>query len=468
MFNEEFKLRIHNALKDKPNYAGFSFGHKFTNGVNTKVFSIIVYVTRKTEVSEQDSMPETFEGIPIDVKVKNVYSTLTVASDYHCITCEELLGKTPSDCTYADQVNPPASYGTAYLAPLIHRTTKTSDEVGNNFGKGLVMAGYSGSAISGSCTVTLVAMDSVSEELLILGNQHCLPFFSTVSFGAGVTKAPGELLHDYECVPGGVLVNKQMKQGETDGGIMVGKFKKAPYLPVTVSNVQQGVPCSDPSVICYDADIVAYSVLPNIVPLPGVFELGDGPFEWITQEDFCMLYCGTPDCVPGTCAGNDIYTYKSGRTTGTQTRAEGFIVVAVDESLDSFDPGSAFGRKFRGVILIQHGDNADVPFGGGGDSGSPVLIEHDGKLKVLGVLTWGRTIWDDFSPAPISTTPATIAIAPIWQVASALNVKAWDFATVPAPGGEIVCNSTDPTITVDGLPYVFVEPTTKPITHVKD
>lgn len=458
MFNKELKIRIHNALKSKPNYVGFAFGHKKTAGVNTKQFSIIVFVSKKVDqISEQDRIPEMIEGYPTDIQVQYTYSHLTVASNYHCINCANLVGKTPEDCDFTDQTVT-THYNTAYqVVGLPHRNKFQVGNPGNNYGKPAICGGMSGSAISGACTTTLIARDVVTEQLLILGNQHCLGFVTSGSLLPGVSKGPDDIVYNTEVISS--VANKIWKQGESSSPNNVGAFYKTNY-----QGIFNAVPT--PCAVygsCYKADVAAFTLLPNTVPFQAIYELGDGPFKWITQEEFCLAYCGTPDC--SACAGNTIYVYKSGRTTGTQTPQENHIIVQMDEDI------SSDGRKYSGILGIQHEDDADKPFGGGGDSGSPVLMEYDGELRILGILTWGGigSIADDYTAEPYTTSPVIISVCPIWQVAEALQVKSWDLNEVVGENdGAIVVQSEDPTITVAGRPYTRLTGTTLPVTHTKD
>lgn len=468
MFNEELKKKIHNVLKDKANFVSFAFGHKFTAGKNTKQFSILVFVSKKdANVAEKDRIPDTIEGYPTDVQLYQSFVPLTVASNYHCIQCEDLLGKTPTTCTFTDQTTTTTGWATAHtVTGLRHRQKFNSNTPGNNYNKPQIAGGMTGTASSSACTITLVAQDAITQELVILGNQHCLPFVTTSQLLNSVGISPDTIVNNTQVTS--AVANKVMRQGETSSPNIVGTFYKTNYQPANTTGATAGLPCTTLGT-CYKADVAVYKVAPNMLPMQGIVDLGDGPFEWMTKEDFCELYCGSPDC--SDCVGNTIYAYKSGRTTGTQTPQEGHIIVAVD--LDAsivFDDVLAEGyRKYKGIISIQHENDADIPFGGGGDSGSPVLVEHDGKLKVLGMLSWGNNNAPigDLTPPPATSTPAVILIAPIWQIAEAVAVKSWNY-TQQTGAGEIIVNSDEPTITVSGRTYVKGSETSLPITHVKD
>lgn len=486
MFNEELKKRIHTALQGKANIVSFAFGHKFTAGVNTKQFSILVFVSKKEpNIAEEDRIPNIIEGYPTDVQLYSPATPLTVSSSYHCIDCANLGGsqsKTPLTCMFTNQTTTTGPYADAYVVPgLVHRSTFKCGIPGNNYNKPQVAGGMSG-APWGGCTITIVAQDAITQELLILGNQHCL------SASADGFITANQILPSYTGGLDGIVTSQDvtsyvadivLRQGEGNLPNIVGSFAKANYQPYNVNNVVSTYTCAQlaaltPPIPCYKADVAAYRVLPNVIPMQGILDLGDGPFEWMTKEDFCELYCGSPDC--SDCVGNTVHVYKSGRTTGTQTPEEDYIIVSVDLELNVFKEflsGNLFGgRKYKSIIGIQHRINADKPFGGGGDSGSPVLVEHNGKLKILGILTWGtpnpdQGIPDQSDDGTTTTTPATIFIAPMWQVAEGLQVKAWNY-TQETGAGEAIVNSDEPTITISGRTYVKGTETSLPITHVKD
>lgn len=486
MFNKELKKRIHTVLKGKANYVSFAFGHKFTAGVNTKQFSILVFVSKKDpNVAEKDRIPDTIEGYPTDVQLYSHATSLTVSPSYHCIQCNDLSdtdGKTPLTCMFTDQTTTTGPHSSAYtVSGLIHRSTFVCGTPGNNYNKPQVAGGMSG-APWGGCTITTIAQDVPTQELLILGNQHCLSVSSNEGF-----VVQSQLLSSYTGGIDGIVTSQDVtsfvantvfRQGEGSSPNIVGVFAKTNFQPYNIIGAISHLTCDEladltPPVPCYKADVAAYKVLPNVIPMQGILQIGDGPFEWMTEEDFCELYCGSPDC--SDCVGNTVHVYKSGRTTGTQTPAEDFIVVSVDLELNVFKEflsGNLFGgRKYQATIGIQHREDANKPFGGGGDSGSPVLVEHNGKLKILGILTWGTPSPSqgipDQSDAPTTATPATIFLAPMWQVAEALQVKAWNY-TQQTGAGEIIVNSDEPTITVSGRTYVKGSETSLPITHVKD
>jgi len=180
----------------------------------------------------------------------------------------------------------------------------------------------------------------------------------------------------------------------------------------------------------------------HIVPLPGIFDLGEGPFEWMTKSEFQMLF-DTPMY--------NMYVYKSGARRGTATPSAYSAKVINDGEalLVSVGAGSCQTQAFIADAIRVMADPLGVPFGGG-DSGSPVLIEHNGKLKVLGLLSWGGC----------SAGQYYMFVCPIWNIAEVMNITAWD--------GSIVVDSDDDFITVAGRTFQKLEPTTKQITHFKD
>ena len=178
------------------------------------------------------------------------------------------------------------------------------------------------------------------------------------------------------------------------------------------------------------------------IPLPGIFSLGEGPFEWLTRQEFIEM-------LQDSITYPYIYAYKSGARRGVYTDTE---LVAV-QSISQFEEVNVIvdgltKRFYVGESITVVSTNLSL--NEGGDSGSPVLVEHNNKLKVLGLLSWGACgIGNGF-----------IVLSPIWRIAEELNISPWD--------GSVIVDSNDLNITIGGRPYLRTTATTQPITHYKD
>lgn len=376
----------------------------------------------------------------------------------------------------------------------------------------------------GMCTFSLVAQDNVDNKLVLLGNQHCLRpqgilglshvLFSP-TYSNFVTYQNNRLNNNQ--VISNIQSATYMNPSNYDGCAApittknVGEFKAVPFIPnagtmlpanmawVNISssivgspipnglyNMQSydtsesGLNCLQREFIntsndyivtfqnnplantnnkvaeCGSSDAIIYTTYvtspidTTIIPLPGIHDLGEGPFEWMTREDFNELLT----------LGNPIYAYKSGARRGVHTDIEEVKYIMTTQ----VSIGSSL-TYTEGLRFIPQSLPPDNVMHGGGDSGSPVLVEHDGKLKILGLFTWGGCAT---SPLPgsfvyngcVSGTCYAITVCPIWRIAEDLNIRAWD--------GSVIVDSSDMNITIAGRPYLRTIATTQPITHYKD
>jgi hypothetical protein len=209
---------------------------------------------------------------------------------------------------------------------------------------------------------------------------------------------------------------------------------------------------------CGTADCAIWSVpSPEIsgttvvIPLPGVVDLGEGPFEWATKAEV--------DALVGD-IGNPVYIYKTGARRGTITDLQHMRIESTSHTftvpISEFTPTSSGGDivSYRYPIgptikckAIGASPNILCE---GGDSGSPVFVEIDSKLKLLGLLSWGDG-------------DGAIMISPIWSIAEKLNISPWLDSTDLA-----IVNSSDTDIEIAERDFTISTPTSNPITHYKD
>ncbi|HMT01766.1 MAG TPA: hypothetical protein PKD00_00410 [Burkholderiales bacterium] len=187
-----------------------------------------------------------------------------------------------------------------------------------------------------------------------------------------------------------------------------------------------------------------------VIPLPGVVDLGDGPFEWVTKAELQALLSA-----PGA-----LKAYKTGARRGTFTDLQNVEILSM--SYDMFASVDEFTTTPSGGAYVQH----VYPMGGvihckvlsgtpnivaqGGDSGSPVFVDAGGQLKLIGLLSWGNNFGDIF-------------VSPIWLIAERLNISPWLEDTDLAVLNESITN-----VEIAGRDFTVSNATSHPITHFND
>lgn len=558
MFTEKQNIEILKALRNKKNVKSWALGKKYTNGRDTNQNAILVFVTKKEDVNEENTIPAEIAGMVTDIIEQNdkVYN-MTVNPDYsysYCTNCNAAMYSDSScNCTQCDGDDCPNPC-------LTNRVAQIYDNVFHNNYNGRILQGglsalghgFSGSPCNipqqGKCTFSLVAVDNTDNKLVLLCNQHCLTPYGIIpnsyipSMAANTTFTNFLLYQNVRInttdvnsiINSTTYINPSTDDGCSNSTVReVGEFKASVFLPRSIyflnpngnpgplayinieplnllgdpidagiynmtqyydtytangELIERGLTCLQRQWINDNYNNYSITLVSNsnisiskvlecaysdsaifrpyvttplettIIPLPGIHDLGEGPFEWITKDEFYDLV-------------NDsqiydfpIYIYKSGARRGVQTVFEQYKYFAgpdLQAEINLTDTETmVYGDTIRCVP-----DGANTVMHGPGDSGSPVLVEHDSKLKVIGLLTWGGCYpapppGSNYSNGCLNGTCYVITICPIWRIAEDLNIRAWD--------GSIIVDSDDETITVAGRPYRKTIPTTQPITHYKD
>ncbi|HMT02032.1 MAG TPA: hypothetical protein PKD00_01770 [Burkholderiales bacterium] len=174
-----------------------------------------------------------------------------------------------------------------------------------------------------------------------------------------------------------------------------------------------------------------------------IHEIGQGYFPWVRKgtgihDDFSNYadLIGKP-------------VYKSGATTGTKILI-GHIEVANSHQYQSIESGGEVHLQDQIVITpTSNSLTCSNIISMGGDSGSPILVEFDNQLKLIGIL-WGG---NQLQNANYSV------ICPIWRIAEIAGVEEWD--------GTIIVNSNSPYIqlTKNERVYQIGQATSSPVTH---
>ncbi|HMT02029.1 MAG TPA: hypothetical protein PKD00_01755 [Burkholderiales bacterium] len=473
---KDLESKLPSILGSLPNVISWAVGKKSVKGVyDFKTVCITVFVKEKKQVDAKDSIPKTIDGIPTDVVV-------ITKSDYHTIDL------TPTRCSacFIDQLGIGRGVEGCNVDPAC---VYTSDEnfqpcdcdcveqrntdisvTGNNNGKIVVTGGKSASykiqnnnacnchgsggpnIECNACTATLVAKDNEDGNLVLLTAHHCLPlstdFLRNQNLDVGVPgKLSNEIVYYYE-------LSSATKSIFNNGWTMNSSadVPAAPATPESIGRFKKATWTRSLPYANNRTDVAAFELkLPSnstdySIPLPGISQIGDGPFPWITEEQLEELFL----------EGEPVYLYKSSRSSGTLLPAQETVITNIN-STQYIGPSQA---EFVGLILALATDNKNQATAG--DSGSPVLVNYNNELYVIGLHFAGRL---DETSLVSNTYPDLYSrmytfIIPIWQIQQDLNVSAWD--------GSIVVNSNDVNITVNGLPFTRTTQTTLPITHKKD
>lgn len=569
MFTDEQFAEISLALRDKANVISWGLGKKYTNGVDTEITSIRVYVTRKQDVDELNEIPAEIAGFPTDVSIEMPISkVMSINPDYsygYCNVCDgQYSDFNPAIC------NCTQCGGNCPTPCLTNKVAQVYDNIAhaNHTGR-IIQGGLSGLGVNGGtpycsssylCTFSLVAIDNTDDKLILLCNQHCVrpydyltPEHLTVLPNTYVkyTNIQNTRLNPSDTISS-VDNSEYYNPSEADGCSSntkrkIGEFKASVFLPnafiqvdgwesqhldnfmrlvnitytgsssnpipngvydlayfSTYSSPYPGLTClqrkyinssNDYSITIYsqpniptnnkvvecmysDATIFKPLVLPpsnnsltsTIIPLPGIHDLGEGPFEWLTREEFLEIISVT----------GSVYAYKSGARRGVLTDNE--LVKYIEGPSQGFAAIGVYAGNLListeyycvGEMITFVPQGSRTVIGGGGDSGSPILLEHNGKLKVLGLFSWGgcscagydgclsnSNIGYDYQGNQCANGSCfRMVVCPIWNIAEQLNIRAWD--------GSVVVDSNEEEITIAGRPYLRTVPTTQPITHYKD
>jgi len=261
---------------------------------------------------------------------------------------------------------------------------------------------------STACTLGLVVRDSTDHTLVALTNNHCAGLLYDVNYSV-----PDNGNSE---VGGIVMLQPSPYDGGTSGD-SYGVVKRAVAMQFgTASGQDNIVDCSISTTEIDDTDYI-------------ILELDDGPFPFGDKTMYS--------------AGQEVL--KAGRTTGntpppTTTVSSKSTVVNVDYS------GGAGGDNNLAPFTDQIICTAASRFSQGGDSGSAIVAFINGRYRVIGLHFAGNA-------------NGTMGVCcPMEEIASLLNVEAWD--------GSVVTDYTEESaIYVNGRRYVRVGATTDPVTH---
>ena len=479
---QDLESKLPSILGSLPNVISWGIGKKIRKGeIDRATLCITVTVSKKEDLPIEQQVPKFIAGVPTDVVVMTDAEFNVITPGYSkCTACFTtpysggisygINGCNTPNCSSTPNLTAATKQVCEGCNCLEQRQLDLSS-TGANAGKTVVRGGkgaiykinYTGScscsngiAASGcnACTATLVAKDNEDGKLILLTNHHCLnvpnrPFANPDDLDISVPpKTSGDIYRFSELKPSiqSILNNGWTMPASVDAITgnqtnVIGKFKKGVWV-TKQPNVQNKV------------DAIAIELnLPDVhsdyvIPLPGISQLGDGPFPWITKEQFDSLF-ELPQ---------PLYVYKSSRTSGAITPIEETEIIAAYMTSAIADIG------FQYIKAISAWNKIHFE---GGDSGSPVLVNYNNSLHVLGIHFAGGVNQSDCGNS-VNCPGCNLEACgrkvgffiPIWEVAEKLQVSAWD--------GAVVVDSNLQNITINGLPYTRSTPTTLPITHKKD
>ena len=476
---------IKNSLSHVTNMQTFGYGTKITNNIDTKEPCIVVYVDEKRNVSDDIKVPEYINGYKTDVikgsKHASAFSTYcagdcyqtngnTILYDqptscYDGSICWECQMYSNGNCISYIPCNPSGQQdacpsGTCdeegvykdrnnHCNSLENRDNLFVTTPGVNQGSIKLQGGTSGAGANINCTFGIVARDNTQNGKLVgLVNNHCFKCSHYSSLSESIISNPyveytqtSSTDYNYN------NVNNTRIQRQ------VGTFNRDyPVMP------------TDNLVDCAVFDLLFPNYIPDgsylyyDFPDTGVFNIGNGPYEWMTENEV------------NTAVLEHWAVLKSGRTTGvidqsTLSIVDDLIVgeFTVEAKIASINVNGCYCSEtqsgsydclgtvpeFLDVIQIKNHCNEGRYIGAPGDSSSPVLTvnPNTGEIKLLGLLFAGSC--------------GNIYVIPMYNIASELDVSYWD-------GTIIVHTNGEEYIQIDGKNYQKGNPTNEHVTHILD
>lgn len=435
--------------ENTPHFGAHSVGTglKTVNGKVTTTKAYIYYVEAKKPLSsipKKQRIPKTVNGIPTDVvvieeSIPHIFNHLSGThniSDYRnggltlsgsFVTCgtqstcydsiqyTNLLNANVFDCDCSPAPNPPISY-----------RAKTSPFHNSSFySNNMVYGGLGVFGPHGRGTVGIVAQEISTNKLVAITNNHVL---GTVTPGISFTVGSGtQALQN-------VVSPQVYKLSNGVGTPGLGGCEETLGLEVpfgTGYRVVTVIPYSPSYPVLNKVDVGLIELNVDMAATD-IHEIGTGYFPWV------KIGAGPSADFANTSELAGKVVYKSGATTGTKL-AIGYIESGSSTTSVSLPGGNSihYTEQIKIVPIVGTSDCEGI-LSMGGDSGSPVLIEANGVLKLLGI-NWGGSQFEG---------QVRMSVSPIWHIAALAGVKAWE--------GEIIVNSTSPVVqlTKNGKVYI--------------
>ena len=366
---------------------GVGYGFKTVNGKSTSDRTIVFTVIRKkplSEIPEEERIPSeiTIDGETFSTDV--IEGTITPFAYGYC---------DPS--FYNWQGTPPSNRNT-------HRPLMGGISVTNH----TALGAYVG-------TMGFIAVDNDTNTLVGVSNNHVLSDDAFYTSDRDPLK-PRTNVFDHSCIQPNEL-------GNSDPLNEIGKVKRyEPISPIPFNNEVDGALISlqpldkqnpqqgtiDPAVSWIQHGITGMTSAPRFATTQEL----DSIFENPAQE-----------------------YYTAGRTTGAKGQGVTKLFctanstsIAINYSRQGLDTTCYMNDTFElqaSGLTTPTGDWCYYP-SAGGDSGSAILTQIEGEFVIVGLLYGGRQIPDPDNPEQY--LPITTLCNRIDNVASALNISAWD------------------------------------------
>lgn len=383
------------------NVKGIMFGHKYVGGVKTENVGIVFHVDKKRPISEikpEDLIPLTIE---IDGK-KYPTDVVEDKSTVQALTCYTNFSGEPEILKL--QGNP------SLLLPI-----KGGQEI-IEYPTGWVDAG-GGSWSFSAGTLGFMAVDNEDDRVVGVTNAHV----ACSVFLANSQRIPDDVLDPYNLYedrawafngtsfPPGVL-------GRNLNSLVQLGLRVKRYVPLFDTNSPNLNSC-DVSLLSMNADYLDGDSY-RIHQPAGVGPMSHMPFATTSEIDDILT--------------SNPRIYSTGRTTGPKgwadspscrLRIDG-IFVSIGVQFTQW--GKAKVINFEDLIRFRYEDNSNFPVAGG-DSGSALLAEIGGQMKIIGLVFAGN---GGQLGSPSAGTHYGYACR-IDRIAQEMNIRSWDSSYVP-------------------------------------
>jgi hypothetical protein len=386
MENNNLKNNIENTFQYSPSgvHAVF-FGPKTKNGQTYENQKCIVFMVEQkkpiSQLSENEILPKTidYEGVMYQTDV--IQSKKFSLQQCYPLTDERIV-------LLQSRVRPLS--GGVEISPLSHWSV-----INNQYSYGVGTMGF-------------IAKDNEDGTLVGVTNNHVIINDAFVNSDKALNDKPYSIVDTYR-FSGRNFTNRVLQFGSSDGTVnfttdKIGIPKR--YVPISTTGSNT-------------TDVALFTI--------------DDPTQ-ITNCQFDILnscnldFCTTQelDDIPF----NNYPVYSVGRTTGPKGT---LCPLEFFGSYLSFDINySTANDMFVGkiitmsnCILFRFQDQSNLP-SFSGDSGSALIVDINGTLKIAGLLFAGDTSYDE-SGNPISTFGAGCRID---EIASQINISAWKGETI--------------------------------------
>lgn len=417
------------------NVKGVMFGHKYVGGVKTENIGIVFHVDKKRPISEikpEDIIPPTIE---VDGK-KYLTDVVEDKSTVQALTCYTNFFGEPEILKL--QGNPSLLLPIKGGQEIIEYPTGWSDEGG-------------GSWSFSAGTLGFMAVDNEDDRVVGVTNAHV----ACSIFLANSQRIPADILDPYNLYEtrvwafNGEYFAPGLLGRNFNSLVQLGLSVKR-YLPLFDNNSSNLNSC-DVSLLSINEDYVDTDSY-RIHQPSGMVPMSHMPFATTSEID--ALLTSNPKI------------YSTGRTTGPKgwvdspscrLRIDGIFV---STEVQFIQWGNIKVVNFEDMIRFRYEDNSNFPVASG-DSGSALLAEIGGQMKIIGLVFAGNG-GQLGNPSPSTHYGYACRID---RIAQEMNIRSWDSSYIPdfSQGTASVYvkpisqgGMDDKTIVIDGKTYYNV------------